>query len=1217
MRRAIDVGLVVAMAAVVAWGCSDGVTTVIETDGVLPDNIEAKPDVWMGGAPDVVETAGETWPEAVSDLESDLFVECEPGQGCFLDPCDSGEQCQSGICVDHFTGPVCSMTCIDECPAGWHCESLNLFGTDPVFACVSPFTHLCRPCHGDGDCKSPSGTEDVCVDYGSQGLFCGAFCSELGCPESYSCEAVLTSGGATAQQCVPDSGECFCSPQAEALSASTPCVVENDFGLCDGIRYCGADGLSQCDAPVPAAEVCNGVDDDCSGEADEGTCDDGDECTLDSCGPDIGCINEPLTGTGCDDANVCTLADHCEVGLCKGTPIDCDDENPCTYDNCDATGGCTYTYNTLACDDGNPCTVGDSCELGICTGTEVDCDCMVDEDCGELEDGNLCNGTLVCDVDSLPHKCTVDLDTVVSCEEPSGQDAACLATQCDPGSGECSWVTTNDGEACSDSNVCTLNDSCEGGTCIGGAQANCNDGNPCTDDVCDSALGCGHQDNEEPCEDGDVCTVGDQCGGGACLSGLPLDCDDDNPCTDDFCDPAVGCVHQNSQAACDDQNMCTIVDQCAGGQCIGTVILDCDDGNICTTDGCGPALGCLYTHNSLPCDDGNACTTGENCSTGSCQGSMPLNCNDGNPCTDDSCHPLEGCQHTANEAPCTDGDVCTTGDVCHAQVCTGQGLLACDDANPCTADSCDALQGCLHASVDGECDDGNACTPLDACAGGFCAGTGLLDCNDQDPCTNDWCDPASGCVHKFSSAPCSDDNVCTTGDICAGGECLGTGTLGCDDGNACTDDSCDPQSGCVHSPNQGACDDQNPCTANDQCVVGVCKGLGLTDCNDQDPCTNDWCDFQEGCLHMLNQAPCDDGDACTAEDHCADGLCASGIPIDCDDDNVCTDDSCDPAFGCHYVDNDALCDDSNPCTADDACASGKCLATQLTDCTDGNDCTDDFCDPLSGCVHADNALPCDDGDACTVTDLCDAGACAGSGVPDCDDGDVCTSDGCEPDSGCVHLPVTPCCGDGALEDPEECDDGNMQSGDGCSANCTVELQTSCLTLHALLPALPSGNYLIDANVDGQAENVYCDMTTDGGGYTMVRHDDGSLAGDQNAYLNWCAALGMEVIVPRTKAHALAMQAWNGGEPPNLVNVFPKYHGANGLSNWTGKCKGADCTFWMSDSDSCGCTNFEPNGDNNTAYRIYRRTTGCDFGNWNDAGNRVDIHGWVVCSTNDK
>ena len=1209
-----------AMAIVVAvatLGCGGGVTTLLKTDSGPAEVVDTVTEPAEAVAEEVLDVTAEIWPDLSWDAGFDIFVECMPGSGCFLEPCDSGEDCQSGLCIDHFTGTVCTQSCIEECPAGWLCESLNIFGTDPVFACASPYTHLCRPCHNDGDCKSGAGTEDICVNYGAEGQFCGAVCAEVGCPEGYSCQEVITSGGATAEQCVPDSGECFCSPQATALAASTPCFADNGIGQCEGIRSCTGDGLSQCDAAVPVAEVCNGIDDDCNGATDDGVCDDGDPCTKDNCVPDSGCINEPLTGTGCDDDNVCTLADHCEAGLCTGTPIDCDDQNPCTFDNCDAAGGCLYTYNTAPCDDGNPCTVGDACALGDCEGTEVACDCLANDDCGALEDGNLCNGTLVCDTTSLPHKCAVNAESVIICEAPSGPDAACLETLCAPQTGECTWGAVNDAGACSDGNVCTLNDACQAGVCIGGAEANCNDGNPCTDDGCDATGGCFHDANEAPCQDGDVCTVGDQCEASGCVGGLPLSCDDGNPCTDDFCDPALGCMHSNNAAVCDDLDSCTTGDGCLGGQCQGTGTLDCDDDNLCTTDACSPLLGCVNTNNTLPCNDGNACTTGENCAGGLCQGGVTLNCNDGNPCTDDACHPNGGCQHTVNAATCNDGDVCTTGDICQDGVCGGAGVLPCDDANPCTADSCEALQGCLHAPLEEACDDGNSCTTIDACVNGFCKGSGLLDCNDNDPCTNDWCDPDSGCVNKFNSAPCNDGDLCTTGDICALGECEGTGNLNCDDGNSCTEDSCDPQTGCAHSPGAGECDDQNPCTANDQCVQGLCKGLGLTDCNDLDICTDDWCDPANGCQHDHNQAPCSDGSICTVGDQCSGGLCAPGPALDCDDSNDCTDDSCDAVLGCQHVDNEALCDDSNPCTSNESCAGGKCLATELTDCDDDNLCTDDSCSPLTGCVHDVNTVPCDDNDACTIADACDSGVCAGTGPLDCDDADACTTDSCEADSGCIHTPISPCCGDGLVEAPEECDDSNVTAGDGCSATCTVELQTSCLTLHALMPALPSGTYDIDTNGDDQAETVYCDMTTDGGGYTMVRYTDDSLAANQDTYAAFCAAQGMEVIVPRTKAHALAMQVWNGGEPPNLINVFPKYNGAYGLSNWTGRCKGASCGFWMSSSDSCGCTNFEPNGDNNTAYRIYRRTTGCEFGNWNDASNTIDIHGWVVCSTNDK
>ena len=38
--------------------------------------------------------------------------------------------------------------------------------------------------------------------------------------------------------------------------------------------------------------------------------------------------------------------------------------------------------------------------------------------------------------------------------------------------------------------------------------------------------------------------------------------------------------------------------------------------------------------------------------------------------------------------------------------------------------------------------------------------------------------------------------------------------------------------------------------------------------------------------------PCDDGDSCTYDDACEDGVCG-GTPYACDDEKVCTTDSCD------------------------------------------------------------------------------------------------------------------------------------------------------------------------------------------------------------------------------------------------------------------------------------------------------------------------------------
>lgn len=51
---------------------------------------------------------------------------------------------------------------------------------------------------------------------------------------------------------------------------TTQCYKENSAGLCTGQRTCESGVLSACDAPVPAPETCNGVDDDCNGVVDDG-----------------------------------------------------------------------------------------------------------------------------------------------------------------------------------------------------------------------------------------------------------------------------------------------------------------------------------------------------------------------------------------------------------------------------------------------------------------------------------------------------------------------------------------------------------------------------------------------------------------------------------------------------------------------------------------------------------------------------------------------------------------------------------------------------------------------------------------------------------------------------------------------------------------------------------------------------------------------------------
>jgi hypothetical protein len=68
----------------------------------------------------------------------------------------------------------------------------------------------------------------------------------------------------------------------------------------------------------------------------------------------------------------------------------------------------------------------------------------------------------------------------------------------------------------------------------------------------------------------------------------------------------------------------------------------------------------------------------------------------------------------------------------------------------------------------------------------------------------------------------------------AGAQSPPCGGAGCDDGNPCTDDICDPEAGCLHAHNNLPCSDGNACTTNDACVAGTCVGgnpaAGCTAC---------------------------------------------------------------------------------------------------------------------------------------------------------------------------------------------------------------------------------------------------------------------------------------------------------------------------------------------------------------------------------------------------
>ncbi len=291
----------------------------------------------------------------------------------------------------------------------------------------------------------------------------------------------------------------------------------------------------------------------------------------------------------------------------------------------------------------------------------------------------------------------------------------------------------------------------------------------------------------------------------------------------DFAGGVCGSLGQ----ACDDLNACTTGDQCRTGsgavlECRGTSIL-CSDPNVCTTDSCNPATGCVFTNNTAACDDGNACTTNDRCNAGQCESGPARDCIDSNLCTTDSCNTATGCVHTPNANPCNDGNACTPNDRCSNGTCTGGPAITCNDNNQCTTDpTCNSATGCVFTARTGSCDDGNKCTTNDACVSAQCVGGSPTTCNDGNVCTNDSCNPFAGCEYTANTASCSDGVFCNGIDTCANKECVHAGDPCL--GNDFCSNVCNEAADNCFRPDETDCSDGKDCTLSDRCLAGVCVG---------------------------------------------------------------------------------------------------------------------------------------------------------------------------------------------------------------------------------------------------------------------------------------------------------------------------------------------------------------------------------------------------------
>ena len=447
------------------------------------------------------------------------------------------------------------------------------------------------------------------------------------------------------------------------------------------------------------------------------------------------------------------------------------------------------------------------------------------------------------------------------------------------------------------------------------------DGNPCTIDACDAAMGVSHTPVPAgtACDDGDPCNGQEVCSGaGVCSQGAAPVVDDGNPCTADSCDSELGVVHVAVSAGtpCADANLCNGEEVCNGeGVCTEGASVPVPPDTACIAYSCDPSQGIVTTFAAagVSCDDGTVCNGRETCNgDGVCLAGAPLPVPPPTLCSVFDCDAEAGIVRADHPA----GTSCANDTVCDgAEVCDGEGgclagtPLSIPAASACVSFSCDDDLGVMahHLPAGTACSDGDVCNGAEACDGvGSCADGVPLVLPPDTACTTYSCDPTSGiqAARRPVGFPCDNNNLCDGRETCDEvGECVAGAPPQVDDGNPCTADSCDPTTGVHHAPvaDGTSCGGGSACSGVQQCFSGECVAVAAAVVDDGNPCTVDICDPSTGeVVHVLAPAgtACPELDACHDEGTCDDrGQCTPGEALSFDDGDPCTVEVCDPVEG--------------------------------------------------------------------------------------------------------------------------------------------------------------------------------------------------------------------------------------------------------------------------------------------------------------------------------
>jgi hypothetical protein len=888
---------------------------------------------------------------------------CSPGVPAPLDGCNGIDDDCDGATDEGFVADVtycgvgvCQRQGLTTCIAGVVADT-----------CVAGEPAQFEVCNGlDDNCNGTTDDAPVLPNPPTCGL---GECATVG--------SIACVGGEEIGTCEPPVG----SPElCDGLDNDCDGDVDNDpslppaptcgVGECATVGSVACEGgsvVSVCVPPVGAPEICDGLDNDCDGTADDGIAPVPTSCGVGACAASglLTCTGGALVDScvaGAPSAEVCDGADNnCDGSVDEGidpTPTAC------------GTGACA-AVGSLTCVGGS---LVDSCAPGapsaeVCDGADNNCNGSVDEGidatpttCGV--GACAASGELACTGGSLVDSCTPGAPSAEVCDGADNNcdgsvDEGIAPTPTVCGTGACAST----GEL-----------ACAGGTLID----SCAPGAPSAE-ICDGA------DNDcDGAVDNGIDPTPTSCGLGACAASGQLVCT--NGSLVDTCTTGTP-----SAEVCDG----------ADNNCDGSV----DEGIIPTPTTCG--AGACSASGELVCTGGSLVDT----------------CVAGQPGTSDSC---DGADNDCDGA--TDEDFVSEPTSCGLSGCASTGETTCiggvigDSCVPGTPGLGDPICDGVDDDCDGKTDEdfgglGNGTT----CGSGPCAAEGVLECVNgvvidtcvPGPVTGD--DADCDLVDNDCDGS-TDESFLPTTTSCGVGACAGGGVTSCTAGvvsDSCTpggptgsDDDCDG----VDDDCDGATDESFVGTPT-SCGVGVCAATGTTVCvsgaivdtcsagaptggdADCDAADND-CDGSVDESFVGTPTACGVG-ACASSGvtTCAAGVigddCAPGSPTGGDADCDATDNDCDGATDESFV------------SAPTSCGVGACASTGATTCTAG--VVGDTCSagaPTGGdadCDATDN--DCDgstDESFVGTPTICGVGACVSTGGTVCVAGVI--GDSCSPGS---------------------------------------------------------------------------------------------------------------------------------------------------------------------------------------------------------------------------